>query len=181
MIDDIQQAMLGDEEAFQRLITQQHASLYRMIYAYVHNEIDAIEVFQNVVVKAFYALSTLQQPTYFVTWLMRIAINESVTFMKKQAREPSAPIEQFMHIADHVPSPDENIDLWQALNELNDQYKTVLLLRYYQDYTVVQIAEVTQLPEGTVKTSIRRGLQQLKKRMKGAYYDDFQSFKNHDE
>ena len=70
---------------------------------------------------------------------------------------------------------DVQIDLMNALNEMDEKYKTVLLLRYYQDYTVQQIAVILDCPEGTVKTNIRRGIAVLKDKMKGVYKDDRQN------
>lgn len=69
---------------------------------------------------------------------------------------------------------DVQIDLINALNEIDEKYKTVLLLRYYQDYTIPQIAVILECPEGTVKTNISRGIEVLKGKMKGVYKDDRQ-------
>jgi RNA polymerase sigma-70 factor (ECF subfamily) len=68
---------------------------------------------------------------------------------------------------------EERLDLWKALHQLDEKYKTVLLLRFYQDYSVNQIADILQCPEGTVKTHIRRGLQILRQQLKGAYIDEW--------
>ena len=62
---------------------------------------------------------------------------------------------------------EEELDLWQALCQLEEKYKTVLLLRFYQDYSVKDIAAILQCPEGTVKTHIRRGLHALRQQLKG--------------
>ena len=67
------------------------------------------------------------------------------------------------------------LDLLQAMDEIEEKYKTVLLLRFYQDYTIQQIAEFLSCPEGTVKTNIRRGLERLRSKLKGAYIDDRQN------
>ena len=67
------------------------------------------------------------------------------------------------------------MDLLQAMDEIEEKYKTVLLLRFYQDYTVKQIATFLECPEGTVKTNIRRGLEILSTKLKGVYSDDRQN------
>ena len=61
------------------------------------------------------------------------------------------------------------------MDEIEEKYKTVLLLRFYKDYTIPQISQFLNCPEGTVKTNIRRGLTLLKKKMKGVYTDDRQN------
>lgn len=74
-----------------------------------------------------------------------------------------------------VAETDSKIDLLKALNEIDEKYKTVLLLRYYQDYTIQQIAGILECPEGTVKTNINRGIAVLKEKLKGVYKDDRQN------
>lgn len=68
----------------------------------------------------------------------------------------------------------QQLDISNALNSLPEKYKTALILRYYQDFTVKQIASVMDCPEGTVKTTIFRGLALLKKDLKGVYADERQ-------
>ncbi|WP_235473594.1 sigma-70 family RNA polymerase sigma factor [Lysinibacillus macroides] len=167
-------AQHGDEEAFYQLIEQEQHKLYRMAYVYVQNENDAIEVFQQTIIRAYEGLPQLKEPRYFATWLTRIMINCCKTYMAKkntiQLVEPQS-------LADlNSTSPtyiEEELDLWQALCQLEDKYKTVLLLRFYQDYSVKDIAVILQCPEGTVKTHIRRGLQALRQQLKGAYLDEW--------
>lgn len=71
------------------------------------------------------------------------------------------------------PQIDEQLDLWEALRRLEEKYKTVLLLRFYQDLTVNEISRILDCPEGTVKTNIRRGLHRLRQQLKGAYIDEW--------
>lgn len=169
----VKQAQQGDEAAFLSLLDKEQDKLYRMIFAYVQNEADAIEVYQQVITRAFEGIAQLREPLYFSTWLMRIAINQSITYVKKRDRERAVPPETLHLIeADYIPI-EEQLDLWKALQSLPDHYKTALLLRFYHDYTVPQIAEVIELPIGTVKTHIRRGLRILRQQLKGVYNDEW--------
>lgn len=166
-------AQQGNEEAFISLIDKEQDKLYRMIFAYVQNESDAIEVYQRVIVRAFERIAQLKNPSYFSTWLMRIAINQSITYVNRRDRERTAAPELFkLVVADNKPI-EEQLDLWNALQSLPNKYKTVLLLRFYHDYTVPHIAEVIERPIGTVKTHIRRGLKLLRKQLKGVYNDEW--------
>jgi RNA polymerase sigma-70 factor (ECF subfamily) len=164
----------GDEDAFSKLIEHEKDKIYRIAYIYVQNENDAIEVFQQSIVKAYMALDQLMQPTFFNTWLTRIVINCSITYIQKRKKihlvEPYT-LDELEENTLHF--FDEQIDLWKALCELDEKYKTPLILRYYQDYSVAKIAEILNFPEGTVKTNIRRGLQILRKNLKGAYLDEW--------
>ena len=69
-------------------------------------------------------------------------------------------------------SLEEKLDLTNVLYELDEKYKSALVLRFYHDFTVKQIAEILGCPEGTVKTNLHRGLALLKTKMKGVYTDE---------
>jgi|SRR5690625_817619 len=169
----VKQAQQGNEEAFLSLLDRDQDKLYRMIFAYVQNESDAVEVYQQVVTRAFEGITQLREPLYFSTWLMRIAINQSITYVNIRDRErPVSPETLHLIKADYRPI-EKQLDLWQALQSLPNHYKTALLLRFYNDYTVPQIAKVIELPVGTVKTHIRRGLKMLRQQMKGVYNDEW--------
>lgn len=170
----VELAKNGDGDAFYHLIKLEQDKLYRIAYVYVQNEDDAIEVFQQSVVKAYEGIYQLKHTHYFSTWLTRIVINCSMTYIEK--RKPIRLMEPNVFNELQIVAPlqvEEQLDLWDTLCLLEEKYKTALLLRFYQDYSVKQIATILQCPEGTVKTNIRRGLQALRQRLKGAYIDEW--------
>ena len=172
----VKRAKKGDSEAFQMLIREEKEKMYRMAYMYMRNEDDALEVFQESLYKALNSIDTLKNNSYFSTWLMRILINTAIATLKKKQKIVSMEneiIDQMESVV-HI-QIEEQLDLLQAMDEIEEKYKTVLLLRFYQDYTVKQIAVFLDCPEGTVKTNIRRGLDILKTKLKGGYFDDRQN------
>ncbi len=172
----VKRAKKGDSEAFQLLIHEEKEKMYRMAYMYMRNEEDALEVFQESLYKALNSIHTLKQNSYFSTWIMRILINTAIANLKKKQKIVSFSneiLEQMGNVKQL--QTDENIDLLQAMDEIEEKYKTVLFLRFYQDYTVKQIATFLDCPEGTVKTNIRRGLEVLRSKLKGVYFDDRQN------
>ncbi|GEC91483.1 sigma factor [Brevibacillus brevis] len=74
----VARAKAGDSDAFQMLIHQEKANLYKMAFVYTRNEDDALEVFQETVYKALISISTLKDDQYVTTWLTRVLINTSV-------------------------------------------------------------------------------------------------------
>lgn len=107
-------AQQGDETAFLSLLNKEQDKLYRMIFAYVQNESDAIEVYQQVIILAFERIGQLKEPLYFSTWLTRMAINQSITYVKKRDRERAvSPESLYLIEADYRPI-EEQLDLWQA-------------------------------------------------------------------
>lgn len=145
-----------------------------MAFVYIQNEADAVDILQQAMIKAYEHIGNLKEPKYFKTWMTRIVINCSKTYMEKiksiDVTDPTRLVDMQTTIHTYK---EEEIDLWNALQSLEEKYKTVLLLRFYQDYTVPEIAVIVELPVGTVKTNIRRGLLQLKQLLKGVYVDDW--------
>lgn len=167
-------AIKGDRLALQQLLKDEKEKLYRMAYTYVRNEEDAIDIFQQTVLQAIESVHQVKETSYFSTWLTRICINKALMLLKKNKKlivldeleERKAPSDS-MDIA-------QQLDMEKALGLLPEKYKTVLMLRFYQDFTVKQIADFMECPEGTVKTLIHRGLAMLKRDLKGVYADEWQ-------
>lgn len=173
----VARAKKGNKQAFETLMHEEKEKMYKMAFIYMKNENDALEVFQETVLKAFTSMHSLKDDRYFSTWITRILINTALQMLKN--KKNIVPIHQGMidgagrdgHVGVEV-----QIDLMDALEDMEEKYKTVLLLRYYEDFTVKQIAAFLECPEGTVKTNIRRGLEQLKSKLKGVYVDERQNF-----
>ncbi|GAB6928531.1 sigma-70 family RNA polymerase sigma factor [Paenibacillus sp. JCM 10914] len=154
-------ACKGDEEAFYALVTIHRRRLYQIAYSYLHNEGDALELLQEAVCRAWMKCGKLKQPEAFVPWIIRILIHLCVDEQKRRKR---------MVPVDHVPNTgastemisDSKLDLERALGRLKPKYRHVLILKYYQDMTIADIANILECPEGTVKTRIHQGLKLLK-------------------
>lgn len=172
----VARAKKGDTDAFQTLIHEDKEKLYKMAYIYMKNENDALEVFQETVYKALKAIPTLKNNDYFSTWITRILINTAIDTLKKKQKVVPMSEDVIEHCEETTQEkPEVQMDLLHAMDKIEEKYKTVLLLRYYQDYTVGQIATFLNCPEGTVKTNIRRGLALLKTKLKGVYLDGRQN------
>ena len=153
----VQRAKKGNNKAFQQLIEKEKVKLYKIAYVYTRNEDDALEVFQETVYKALISIKNLKDEQYFSTWLTRILINTAIDFLNKKKR--IIPMERELlenKVGSYLPN-ERNDDLLQAVLKLDEKYKTVLILRFYRDFTVKQIADILDCPEGTVKTNIHRG------------------------
>lgn len=173
--DMIAAAIQGDRLALQQLLKSEKEKLYRMAYTYVRNEEEALEVFQQTVLQAIESVHQLRNPTYFSTWLTRICINKALAVLKKNKKLIAmGEVEEQVVEMDSSADIAQQLDVANALGLLPQKYKTALMLRYYQDFTIKQIAEVMNCPEGSVKTIIHRGLALLKKDLKGVYADERQ-------
>ena len=79
---------------------------------------------------------------------------------------------KFHSLSTEIATSDEKMDLLDAIYQLDEKYKTVLLLKYYEDLTFEQIAEVLGEPIGTVKSNGKRALAKIKMTLKGVYIDE---------
>ncbi|WP_369354940.1 sigma-70 family RNA polymerase sigma factor [Lysinibacillus capsici] len=168
----IKQSIKGDREALLFLLNQEKEKLYRTAYSYVRNEADALDVFQQTVLLAIESVHQLREPKYFTTWLMKICINVSLSVLQKQKNVILIDEFKFNTLPTEIATSDEKLDLLDAIYGLDEKYKTVLLLKYYEDLTFEQIAEVLGEPIGTVKSNGKRALAKIKKTLKGAYIDE---------
>jgi RNA polymerase sigma-70 factor (ECF subfamily) len=152
-------AQSGDNEAFYNLVSSYSENLYNIAYCYLRDKQEALEAVQETTCRAFVKLKKLKQPQYFKTWLTRILINYCIDEQKR--RKKVVPLFQEEHSKEDS-SREESIAIESAIDELKPEYKHVILLKYFQDMTIPDIANVLDCPEGTVKSWIHRGLKQLK-------------------
>jgi RNA polymerase sigma-70 factor, ECF subfamily len=165
--DNVVLAQNGDNDAFQQLMKSEQEKLYRIAYTYVHNEEDALEIVQETFYKAFLSIKKLKEPKFFSTWLTKILINSALSFIKKQKKYVLFSESHEQKYSTTHPHQEEKIDLLRAIMALPNKYKTIINLRFYLDYSLAQIAEVLDIPEGTVKTQIHRATKKLEKMLGG--------------
>lgn len=155
---------LGTAE-FCTLIEQKRDNLYRIAFMYVKNQEDALDIVHEAVYKAYISLGKLKDITYFNTWITRIVINCSLNHIKRNKR-----ILNFAEFSFGAASKEENreeiMDLYEAVDSLKGKYKTVIILKYFEDLTINSIAEVMDCPENTVKTYLHKALKLLRIQLK---------------
>ncbi len=154
-------AKKGNNQAFVELLQEEKIKLYKMAYIYMKNENDALDVVQETIARAYANIHTVKEEQYFATWLMRILINTALEMLRKNQK--IIPLLEQQPEQEQISTNDEKLDLLQAIEQLEEKYKTVILLRYYRDLQIKEIADLLGCPEGTVKTNVHRGIQQLKK------------------
>ncbi|MEI0736191.1 sigma-70 family RNA polymerase sigma factor [Paenibacillus sp. JTLBN-2024] len=150
----------GDEEAFYALVSGLKRKLYGIAYSYLGNEADALEAMQEAVCKAWANCAKLKEPSAFEAWLVRILIRCCIDEQKRRKRTLPLTFDKGERMAEMV--SDSRLDLHQAMGRLRPKYRHVLVLKYYQDMTLAEIANVLDKPEGTVKTWLHQGLKQLR-------------------
>ena len=161
----VKQAIQGDDHAFLLIFQQYEKDIYRMAYVYVKNQSDALDIVQDVAYQSFKKINTLKNPDYFKTWLMRITINCAINTIKKTRKVVQIPLEykECLHSEKDIPL---SITLQDVINHLCEEEKSVILLRFYQNYTFKEISEILEIPLGTAKSILYRALAKLRKELK---------------
>ena len=165
----ISRARGGDREAFGALVEQYRDNVYRLAYRMCGNAYDADEAAQEAFVAAWRALPNFRGDAKFSTWLYRLTTNTAIDVMRREKRHQTVGDGEMVDVADDADSPQETVErteqqeaVQKALSTLSEEYREVLLLRYMEELDYAEIAEVLQLPSGTVKSRINRAKAALK-------------------
>ncbi len=137
--------------------------LYRLAYSYVFDEQDALDIVQSAIVKALRA-RPLRQPRYLRTWMYRILVNTALDWLRSRKRLVSASDEYLEGLSAAADNPGDP-DLRTALAQLPAAYRTILVLRFFEELQLSEIAQITGLNVNTVKTRLYRALQLMRVEM----------------
>lgn len=162
----VRKAIRGDKQAFLDLIEPQKEKLYKIAYTYVKNEQDALDIIQETICKAYVSLDNLKKPKYFNTWLVKILINISITTLNRNKKIIYLEEKEVECDNSSIAKCDDRLDLLTELGKLDSKYRDVIVLKYYEDFTIKEIAEILNIPIGTARTNLYRGLEVLRKSMK---------------
>ena len=168
----LQRARRGDTAAFEQLITPHEQLVWRVCWHYTHHMENARDCAQEAMVKAWRALPQYRQECALETWLYRIAVSCCLDFLRKQKREPvqsaDALAETGFDPADPAPQPeaqaianDDKAALRTALDQLPEDMRTALILSAVEGRKYEEIAQITGVAAGTVKSRINRARQKL--------------------
>ncbi len=147
----------------EQIILEKYNQYYRLAYSYVHNDADAADIVQNGAYKAIRSSHTLKQPEYAQTWVYRIMLNECFQCLKQseflsyeEVREDDG--DQLGYAQDNY----SDLDLERALNALPGKDKAVVILRYFEDKKLEEIADILDENLSTIKSRLYRSMEKLR-------------------
>lgn len=155
-----------DKEEFTRAVLEYESTLYRVAKSMLGSEADCADAAQNALLRAWEKQHTLRDTAYFKTWLTRILINECRAMLRQRAR--FAPLEE--EAAEGEIAPERDSGLYEAVMGLDVKYRVPFVLYYIEGFRTGEIASMLKLPEGTVKTRLRRAREILRTELEGACY-----------
>ena len=150
------------KKQFAQHMENNKAKFYRLAFCYVKNEHDALEIISEATYKGFINLGKLENPEFFDTWMSRIIINCAYDLLKKQKKYEFIVPDDTLPAREEDLSVDDRLDLYQALNTLQPDERTLIILKYFEDRSFREIAETLKLPESTVKPRLYRIIGKLK-------------------
>jgi len=152
----------GDKQVtcdeFSKRIVAMMQTLYRVSYTQLSQSCDRDEAVQECLYKAWKKRHQLRDERYMQTWVIRILINECHNIQKKRNRE--LPVDE---MPERIAPPDVDYELHDALFSLNETLRLPILLHYVEGFSIKEIAQILRVPQGTVKSRMMRGRQELKK------------------
>lgn len=149
-------------------ILENQNTLYRLAYSYVQEQQAALDVVQNAICSALESCWGIRNPEAIRTWMYRIVVNEALQYLRKQKKVVALAEEHTEKLVYHEPAFTQDEAAYQAVLALPEHLKTIILLRYYEDLTLKQIAEITDTNLSTVKTRLYTALERLKTALKEA-------------
>ena len=169
----------GDPKAFEVLFKKYREQVARLVYSIVKHEALVQDIVQEVFLLVFRHLSKFRQHAAFKTWIYRITVNESLRQLERARRWQPLPdgdserskIPSTLIVVENGESPDrvlidgeQKALVHDALNSIRPHHRTILVLYYLEDLSVQEIAEVLEIPEGSVKSRLfyaRDGLRKV--------------------
>lgn len=172
----VEQAQNGDPTAFHRLVDQFQPEIYRMVFYRTRSEMDAEDLTQDVMFKAYKNIGRLKSPAVFRSWLYRIAVNRVKDYYRSKRFKSlfgfvSVDAEGLHETADMAVAPEVEAsisqrDFWREIRRmlasLSANEKEVILLRFFDHLTIKEISAALKKSESTIKTFLYRALRKLK-------------------
>lgn len=149
------------EHVAEKLLLDNYERYYRVAYTYVKTEADALDVVQESAYKVMANCKNVKQAKYLETWIYRIVINTAKDVLRR--RLTTLPLDQ--EAEQMLPAREDcyaDVDLQEALKGLEDGERTIVLLRFFEDRTLEEIACTMDVGVNTVKSRLYRALRKLK-------------------
>ena len=149
-------------QVIKEYIVENQNKFYRLAYSYTRNQEDALDAVQNAVCKILEHYKEIQNENAVRTWVYRIIVNESLRLLKEKKRQDWLKNNTDGEGVYEERRLDVQDDLYEQINNLDTETQTIIKLRFYEDLTLKEIAEITEMNLNTVKAKLYRGLQALK-------------------
>ena len=171
----------GNNAAFQVLVKKYSKRLLNIIHSIIKDEDNAYDLLQETMIKIYKNIGQFKGKSSLMTWMTRIAINISFNYLRKfktslkysqsfndeeKNIEYTFDIKSFVNPEDEVINDLNSKDIQKQISKLDDVHQLTLRLKYYEGFSTKEIAVITQVPEGTVRSRLYYARNYLKERLK---------------
>lgn len=153
--------VLGIRKRVEQKFLDNYEKYYRLAFSYVRNESDAMDIVQESAYKVIKECRLLKKEEYLNTWIYRIVINTAIDFIRKNKKELIGVLENKETYEDEY----IDFDIMDSLNRLDEKERTIIILRFFEEQKLDDIAEITGDNVSTVKSRLYRALKKLKSDM----------------
>src|SRR5699024_1442729 len=179
--EKIKQVKRGDQSAFEDVVSFFQHKIYQHCFRMLGNAHEAEDMAQEAFIRAYVNIHSYDENRKFSTWLYRIATNLTIDRIRKRKPDYFLDAElkgtdglnMYSQLAADERLPEEevqNLELQNYIQEeiaaLSPKYRTVIMLRYLEEFSLREISEILDIPLGTVKTRIHRGREALRKKLR---------------
>ena len=190
LVDDrelVERARAGERGAFNDLVERHAPKIFRLARTITKNDQDAEDVLQETFLKAYSKLDTFQGESQFYTWLVRIAVNQSLMRLRKLRNRKTVPLDQEVEtgdsqvkreVASEGPTPEERYGreetrrlLEAAVDSLSETYRPVFVLRDIEGLSTEETGQMLGLSISAVKSRLLRARLQLREKLRGQVAD----------
>ena len=152
------------QEILVEYIKKNEEKLYRIAYTYTKNQENALDVVQEAITKSLENINKLRNEEYIKTWFYRILINEAI-----KASKNTKSFIDYETITNELSSQSneneliENIDTFAIIQKLKPKLKTVIILRFFENLKIEEIAYITKTNTNTVKSRLYKAIEEIRK------------------
>lgn len=157
--ETIKKAKQGDADKIGQIILENMQTLYRVAFGMLKNDDEIYDAISATTVKVFENIHTLKKEEYVKTWITRILINECYKICNKNKKIiylENVQQKNLVHNDTH-----EELEFKNLIRNLNDELKEIVILYYFEDFSIKEISKIIKIPEGTVKTRLSRARKKL--------------------
>lgn len=165
----IERCQRGDRSAFEPLVRRYMRRAAAFALGWVGNHEDALDLSQEAFARAFRALLRFDLDRPFYPWFHRILRNLCVNHISRARHSRELQLDDEIPVASSGPSPEEGAErselqrqVWEAIGRLGEQDREILILREFQEQSYAEIAEILQIPKGTVMSRLHHARRRLK-------------------
>lgn len=154
---------INKDNKFTQLVQKNKLKFYKTAKAILKNDDDVYDAIQNALMSMYQNFNNLKEQKYFATWGVRIVINKCYDLLRKNKK-----IELYDELEECVTEDNYNLDyngINKLVNGLDKNLYLIVILYYYDDFSIKEIAEILEMPEGTIKSKLSKARSILRKNL----------------